>query len=394
MVGGVDKYFQIVRCFRDEDPRADRQAEFTQIDVEMSFVDSNDVIGVNENLIAKIWKQILGVDITAPMRRISYKEAMADYGTDRPDLRFPMKLKDISDIAKQSTFKVFTSVVEQGGIVKGLCAPGGGKYSRSDIEKTMTEFVGDYGAKGLAWFKVKTADSGLTLVSSIAKFFSPEQLQQIIERFGAKDGDLLLFVADKEKVVNKSLAPLRCKLAEELKLYEKGVFEFVWVVDFPLFEWNDDEGRYDSLHHPFTAPVPEDLAKLDTDPADIVSQAYDIVVNGSEIGGGSIRIHEPKVQHKVFELLKISKRQAQRQFGFFLKALEYGAPPHGGIALGLDRMIMLLTGTENIRDVIAFPKTQRGQCLLTDAPSEVNQKQLDELNLRMQKHLHAIEQKQ
>jgi aspartyl-tRNA synthetase len=394
MVSGVDKYFQIVRCFRDEDPRADRQAEFTQIDVEMSFVDSNDVIGVHENLIAKIWKQILDVDVTAPMRRISYKEAMDDYGTDRPDLRFDMKLKDISDIAKKSTFKVFTTAIEKGGIVKGLCTPGGGeRYSRSDIEKTLTEFVGDYGAKGLAWSKVKKENDKLTLVGGTAKFLSPEQHQQIIECFDAKDGDLFLLVADSEKNANKALAPLRCKLARDLKLYEKEAFEFAWIVDFPLFEWNEDAKRYDSLHHPFTAPVPEDLDKLDSDPANIRSQAYDVVVNGSEIGGGSIRIHDPKVQQKVFELLKISKKQAQQQFGFFLKALEYGAPPHGGIALGLDRIIMLLTGTENIRDVIAFPKTQRGQCLLTDAPSEVDQKQLDELNLRTQRHSHIIEQK-
>ena len=393
MVSGVDKYFQIARCFRDEDPRADRQTEFTQIDVEMSFVDSNDVIGVHENLIAKIWKQILDVDVTAPMRRINYKEAMADYGTDRPDLRFDMKLKDISDIAKQSTFKVFTSAVEKGGVIKGLCAPGGGKYSRNDIEKTLTDFVADYGAKGLAWFKVKKENDKLSLASSIAKFFSPKQLQQIIERFKAKDGDLLLFVADNQSPANKALAPLRCKLAKDLKLYEKEAFEFVWVVEFPLFEWNEEAKRYDSLHHPFTSPVPEDMGKLETEPANVCSQAYDVVVNGSEIGGGSIRIHNPKIQRKVFELLKISKSQAQQRFGFFLKALEYGAPPHGGIALGLDRIIMLLTGTENIRDVIAFPKTQRGQCLLTDAPSEVDQKQLDELNLRTQRHLHAIEQK-
>ena len=394
MVSGVDKYFQIVRCFRDEDPRADRQAEFTQIDVEMSFVDTNDVIGVHENLLAKIWKQILDVDVTAPMRRLSYKEAMDDYGTDRPDLRFDMKLKDISDIAKTSTFKVFTSVIEKGGIVKGLCAPGGGeRYSRSDIEKTLTELVGDYGAKGLAWSKVKQENDKFSFVGGLAKFFSAEQISRIIERFDAKEGDLLLFVADSEKNANKALAPLRCKLARDLKLYEKEAFEFVWIVDFPLFEWNEDAKRYDSLHHPFTAPVPEDLDKLDSDPANIRSQAYDIVVNGSEIGGGSIRIHNPKVQRKVFELLKISKEQAQHRFGFFLKALEYGAPPHGGIALGLDRIIMLLTSTENIRDVIAFPKTQRGQCLLTDAPSEVDQKQLDELNLRTQRHSHIIEQK-
>ncbi len=393
MISGVDRYFQIVRCFRDEDPRADRQAEFTQIDVEMSFVDVDDVISVNENLAAKLWKAVLDVDAALPMRRISYKESMDDYGTDRPDLRFDMKLKDISDIAGASNFKVFTSVVEGGGVIKGLCAPGGGKYSRSDIEKTLTEFVGDYGAKGLAWFKVKDDGGKLTLASSIAKFFDAEQLAKIIEIFDVRDGDLLLFVAADEKTANKALAPLRCRLGRELGLYDKSSFEFVWVVDFPLFEWNEDEKRYDSLHHPFTAPVPEDLDKLESDPANIRSQAYDIVVNGSEIGGGSIRIHDPKVQQKVFDLLNISREQAEARFGFFLKALGYGAPPHGGIAFGLDRLVMLLCGTENIRDVIAFPKTQRGQCLLTDAPSEVDQKQLDELNLRTQKHLHAVEQK-
>ncbi len=393
MVSGVDKYFQIVRCFRDEDPRADRQAEFTQIDVEMSFVDSNDVISVHENLVAKIWKEILDVDVTVPMRRMSYEEAMGDYGTDRPDLRFGMKLRNISDIAKESSFKVFTSVIEKGGIVKGLCSPAAEKYSRSDIERTLTNFVTDYGAKGLIWFKTKKQGDKLTLASSIAKFFSPDQLNQIIERFGAKDGDLILLIADTEKNANKALSPLRCRLAKELKLYDEKAFEFVWVVDFPLLEWSEGENRYESLHHPFTAPAPEDLQKLDSDPANVRSQAYDIVVNGNEIGGGSIRIHDSKLQQKVFDLLNISKKQAQERFGFFLKALKYGAPPHGGIALGLDRLIMLLTGTENIRDVIAFPKTQRGQCLLTDAPSEVDQKQLDELNLRTQKHLHAIEQK-
>jgi len=391
MISGVDKYFQIVRCFRDEDPRADRQAEFTQIDVEMSFVDANDVIGVHENLIARIWKHILNIDVAVPMRRITYQQAMADYGTDRPDLRFEMKLKDISDIAQQSTFGVFKSTLDKGGIVKGLCAPAGEKYSRSDIEKTLTNFVMDFGAQGLSWARLKNENGKLTFVGGLGKYFHPELQQQLMEQFEAKDGDLLLFVADEERTVNKAMAPLRCKLARDLKLYDEKDFDFVWVVDFPLLEWNEDEKRYDSLHHPFTAPVPEDLDKLDTDPAGVRSQAYDIVVNGSEIGGGSIRIHDPNVQRKVFDLLNISKDQAQQRFGFFLKALEYGAPPHGGIAIGLDRLIMLLTGTDNIRDVIAFPKTQRGQCLLTDAPSEVDQKQLDELNLRTQRHSHAIE---
>jgi aspartyl-tRNA synthetase len=391
MVSGIDKYFQITRCFRDEDPRADRQAEFTQIDVEMSFVDSNDVIGIHENLIAKIWKRTLDVDVTVPMRRLSYKQAMADYGIDRPDLRFDMKLKDISDIAKQSTFNVFTSTIESGGIVKGLCSPGE-KYSRSDIEKTLTEFAAGYGAKGLAWCKVKNENGRPTLAGGVAKFFSPPLQQQIIDRFNAKNDEMILLIADKEIAANKALAPLRCKIARDLKLYDEKSFEFLWVIDFPLFEWNEDEKRYDSVHHPFTAPVKDDLDKLDTDPANIRSQAYDIVVNGSEIGGGSIRIHDPKIQQKVFGLLNISHEQAQQRFGFFLKALEYGAPPHGGIAIGLDRLIMLLTGTDNIRDVIAFPKTQSGQCLLTDAPSEVDQKQLDELNLRVQKHSNITKQ--
>jgi aspartyl-tRNA synthetase len=388
MVSGMDKYFQIVRCFRDEDPRADRQAEFTQIDVEMSFVQSDDVINVNERLVAKIFKEILGVEVKLPIGRMSYPQAIDEYGIDRPDLRFDMKLKNISDIAAQCQFKVFTDAVGKGGVVKGLCAPGGGKFSRSDIDKTFTNFAADYGAKGLAWFKVVVDEQTKKpdLSSSIAKFFTPQQRQQIIEKFGAKSNDLLLFVADTAVAANKALAPLRIKLGKELKLIDENAYEFVWVVDFPLFEWNQQEDRFDSLHHPFTAPVPEDIEKLDTDPASIRSQAYDIVVNGSEIGGGSVRIHQPQTQAKVFDLLKITRKQAEERFGFFLQALKFGAPPHGGIAFGLDRLIMLLTKTDNIRDVIAFPKTQKGQCLLTDAPSEVEQNQLDELNLRTQKH--------
>jgi len=393
MVSGMDRYFQIVRCFRDEDPRADRQAEFTQIDVEMSFVDTDEVIRVNEGMVARVWKEILGVEVKLPIRRMSYYEAVADYGIDRPDLRFDLKLKDISDLAKQTTFKVFTSTIENGGVVKGLCAPAGETYSRADIEKTLTSLVMEYGAKGLAWSRIKMEGETPTFIGGLAKFFSPEQQKQLVQRFEAKDGDVILLVADKESTVNKSLAPLRCRVARDLKLYDPSSFEFVWIVDFPLFEWNEDEKRHDSVHHPFTAPLPEDLPKLETDPGHVRSQAYDIVVNGSEIGGGSVRIHRPEVQQKVFDLLNITREQAESRFGFFLKALDYGTPPHGGIAFGLDRLVMLLTGTENIRDVIAFPKTQRGQCLMTGAPSEVDAKQLDELNLRTQKHLRAIEPK-
>ena len=385
MVANTDRYFQIVRCFRDEDPRADRQAEFTQIDVEMSFVQAEDVMRMNEGVIARVFKEILGVEVTLPIREMTYRQAIDEYGIDRPDLRFEMKLKDISDIAQASQFQVFTGTVKKGGVVKGLCAVGGGlKYSRNDIEKTLTQYAADFGAKGLAWFKVGPNDAGdaLELKSNIAKFFTADQQQDIIGRFGAADGDLILMVADSADVANKALAPLRVRLGKELGLYEPNRLEFVWVIDFPLLEWNSDEKRFDSLHHPFTSPVPEDLHKLETDPGNIRSQAYDLVVNGSEIGGGSVRIHDPQVQAKIFDLLNISRQQAQERFGFFLKALEYGTPPHGGIAFGLDRLVMLLTATDNIRDVIAFPKTQRGQCLLTEAPSGVDQKQLDELNLQ------------
>ena len=376
MVGGIDRYYQIARCFRDEDLRADRQPEFTQIDLEMSFMSQEDIMGLTEKMMQS-YEGSKGIDITLPFPRLTYQEAMDRFGSDKPDTRFGLELVDVSEIVKDSSVKVFASAVASGGQVKGInVEQSADKYSRKDID-ALIDFVKIYDAKGLAWIKI--TEEGFN--SPIAKFFNEEEQQQLMQAFNAKPGDLLLFVADKKQIVADSLGALRLKLGKELQLIDESKFNFLWVTDWPLLEYDEDEGRYTAAHHPFTMAVREDLPLLETEPGKVRAQAYDIVLNGYELGGGSIRIFERDIQERMFRALGFSDESAREQFGFLLDAFEYGTPPHGGIALGLDRFIMLLAGRTNLRDTIAFPKTQSASDPLTNAPSEVSESQLKELKI-------------
>jgi len=378
MMGGMDRYYQIVRCFRDEDLRADRQPEFTQIDMEMSFVSEEDVMAVAEKMMASLFREILGLELTLPLPRLTYQEATGRFGLDKPDLRFGLELMEVTDIVANAEFKAFANVVKAGGIVKAINAKGCVDLSRKEIDD-LTAFVAVYKAKGLAWIKVRPD----AWQSPIAKFFSDDEKARLTERLGLEPGDLVMFVADQPKVVNEALGHLRNHLGHKLGLVNENEHRFVWVTEFPLMEYDEQEKRLVALHHPFTAPMDEDMTKLSPNPLAVRSRAYDLVLNGAEVGGGSIRNHQRPVQEKVFEALSLDRETYENKFGFLLEALDFGAPPHGGIALGFDRLVMIMCRQNTIRDVIAFPKTQKAACLLTDAPCAVGQKQLDELSLRV-----------
>ena len=375
MCSGYDRYFQIAKCFRDEDLRADRQPEFTQIDMELSFVDVDDVIDVNERLIAKIFKEILDVEVPLPIQRMTWQEAMDRFGSDKPDVRFGMELVDVSEVVKTCEFVVFKGALENGGSVRGINAKGQGEMPRKKIDK-LVDFAKDYGAKGLAYIAIQNDG---TIKSSFAKFMTEEEMATLVKAMDGENGDLLLFAADKNKVVWDVLGNLRLEIARQLEILDKGEYKFIWVTEFPLLEWNDEQERYQAMHHPFTMPMDEDLPLLDTDPGKVRAKAYDIVLNGTALGGGSVRIFDRDIQNRMFEMLGFTPEQAQTQFGFLLNAFKYGVPPHAGLAYGLDRLIMLMAKEDSIRDVIAFPKVKDASCLMMEAPSVVDPKQLTDL---------------
>ncbi len=381
MCSGYDRYIQIARCFRDEDLRADRQPEFTQIDMELSFVDVDDVIDVNERYLSYLFKEVLGIDVKLPIERITWQEAMDRFGSDKPDMRFGMELHDVSDIVKNCGFSVFTGALEAGGSVRGINAEGQGCMPRKKIDK-LVEFAKGYGAKGLAYIAI--AEDG-TRKSSFAKFMTDEEMDALVAAMDGKAGDLLLFAADKKKLVYDVLGALRLELAKQMDLLDKNDYRFVWVTEFPLLEWSEEENRFTAMHHPFTMPMDEDIPLLDTDPGAVRAKAYDIVLNGNEIGGGSVRIHQDDIQERMFKELGFTPEAAHEQFGFLLDAFKYGVPPHAGLAYGLDRLVMLIAKVDSIRDVIAFPKVKDASCLMTQAPQRVSEAQLDELGLEVEK---------